>query len=66
MLWLYGRAFEALQLSAGLRVAQVAQVDKDAIPILIPVYGRPHYLRRVISSLAAAKGIEKVRRCGGV
>lgn len=66
MLWLYGRAFEALQLSAGLRVAKALYVDKDVIPILIPVYGRPHYLRRVLSSLAAARGIEKVCRHTGV
>ena len=33
--------------------------SETPIPILMPVYGRPHYLRRVLEALAGVDGIEK-------
>lgn len=53
-------AAEASQLNRGLREFQALGLRKDVIPILIPVYSRPHYLQRVIESLSRARGINDV------
>lgn len=60
----YFQRFRALQQQGRDAVQQIRQLQlpDSFIPILMPCYGRPEYLRRVLAALQNVTNIDKVRR----
>jgi hypothetical protein len=57
---------DAVELQKGTKLYQQLIKEKnlpaDTIPVLIPCYSRPAYLKQVLDSLRKASNIEKVSR----
>lgn len=61
----YFQRFRALQQQGRDAVQQIRQLQlpDSFIPILMPCYGRPEYLQRVLAALQNVTNIDKVRMC---
>lgn len=52
---------DVVELNRGLALYQSFGMPADTIPVLIPCYGRPHYLEQVLDALRKAHNVDKVR-----
>lgn len=57
---------DVVELNRGLALYQSFGMPADTIPVLIPCYGRPHYLEQVLDALRKAHNVDKVHDAGAV